>query len=223
MLALSTIILIALLLVAFLLLAVGVLIVRDFAIERLASKRRTENAKHERICGSERRWHVIEDERLLRKNRAWGRLCSALTVVVIMPFWTFAMIRYSMAYDTGVDGPQLFGMFGFGVMLSPFVAALIGYGFAPLVYASVAPSGWRRYWHGVVVHAAIGAWMYVILLSFDILGEAGAPPAVLSLGAPLLIPIVTVPLWFPASLAGTLVYGFATSPVAAAPSKPKTS
>jgi hypothetical protein len=128
-----------------------------------------------------------------------------------MPLWSMALIKYSIAYDV-VDGPKLFGMFAMGVGMAMPVGWLIGYGLAPMIYAKVTRTGWRRYWHGVLAHVAIVCWMYAALLAIELLSEAGVSRQMLALATPLAIPIATAPLWLPASLAGTLVYGFVTAP-----------
>lgn len=151
-----------------------------------------------------------------RDARLWGRRWSALAASVCMLLWSLGLIEYSMAYDTGVDGPQLFGMFVMGVGMALPTGGLIGYGLAPMIYAKVARAGWRRYWHGVLAHVAIVCWMYAVLLAIELLSEAGVSRPMLALATPLAIPIVTAPLWLPASLAGTLVYGFVTAPTGAA-------
>ena len=159
-----------------------------------------------------------DDSQSLRKARLWGRRWSALAAIVCMPLWSMALIKYSMAYDT-VDGPKLFGMFAVGVGMALPIGWLIGYGLAPMIYAKVTRTGWRRYWHGVLAHVAIVCCMYVVLLALELLSEAGVSRQMLSLATPLAIPIVTAPIWLPASLAGTLVYGFVTAPKYAARSQ----
>lgn len=150
-----------------------------------------------------------------RNARLWGRRWSALAAIVCMPLWSLALIKYSMAYDS-VDGPKLFGMFAVGVGMALPIGCLIGYGLAPMIYAKVTRTGWRRYWHGLLAHVAIVCWMYVVFLALGMLSEAGFSRQMLALAAPLVIPIATAPIWLPASLAGTLVYGFVTTPKNAA-------